>query len=269
MRARFFCLKLLAGVFAFLAECAVANALMTTETQFINNLSTTKITFTVENDGTDTAVKPDTNSPQTATQTLTFNKFNNALGILTAVTITLTSDYDVTVTVTATNRSDEIEDGFETTTFFAETKNPFGQKLTGSAISDLLPLTTPTFSASCVLNTFGTTCVPDPTSQVSNNNDFSRTASLALPLTSFSGPGTFDLVATLSSALAPRIFPDNDTGNFADNSTFTGTLTHRWDGKVDVVYTYNPFVTPVPEPLSLYLFAAGLGGIALSGRRRR
>ena len=110
----------------------------------------------------------------------------------------------------------------------------------------------------------------DSGSQISNNNVFNGTASLAAMLASFSGSGTYNLTATLSSALAPRVDPDNETNpnGFADNSTFDGALTHSWAGNVKVEYTYDPFPTPVPEPLSLYLLAAGLGGIALSRRRR-
>jgi hypothetical protein len=66
------------------------------------------------------------------------------------------------VTVTATNRSDEVEDDFEPTTFFAQTTNLFGQKLTGSLISDLLPTTMPTFSASCFSTLLTPRVIPIP-----------------------------------------------------------------------------------------------------------
>ena len=270
MKVKF--LGLLAGVFATLVQCAVANALSITQTQTFN-LNAPGTTFQVVNTApipdppTPLTVTVTNNSPQSPSpQTLTFNQFNPTLGNLTGVTITLTSDYDVTVTVNATNTSED-EFSFETVTFFAETTNPFGQSLTGSVISDLLPTST-TFSASCTVIALGGTCND---SQSSNNNAFNGAASLTEPLASFSGFGTFALTAAMSSALAPRVNPDNMTnpGSFADNATFNGSLVHNWSGSVKVEYTYDPFVTPVPEPLSLYLLATGLGGIALFRRRRR
>ncbi|GEM_PF-2290006 len=263
-------LGLLAGMFAILIHCAAANAdSITLPTQSFD-LTTTQVTFqVVNNPDTSPIVTVTNNSTQSASsQPLTFNRFNPALGTLTAVTIMLSSDYDVTVTITASNKTADDgapHDDFEITSFFAETTNAFGQKLTGSLISDLLPTTTPTFSASCIIDTIGGNC---NNSQPTNNNDFSDTAGLAVPVSSFSGAGTFDLTATLSSALAPRISPDNGTG-FSDNATFTGTLTHHWSGDVTVEYTYDPAATAVPEPLSLYLLLSGLGGIALSRHRRR
>ena len=91
---------------------------------------------------------------------------------------------------------------------------------------------------------------------------------MAAPVASFVGSGTYDLTATLSSVLTPRISPDNGTA-FADNSTFGGTLDATWNGSVSVVYTYETGATSVPVPSSLYLLVAGLGGIALSRRYRR
>ena len=50
MKARFFCLGLLAGVFAILVQWAVANALTVTETESFN-FSTAQVTFNVTTDG--------------------------------------------------------------------------------------------------------------------------------------------------------------------------------------------------------------------------
>ena len=150
MKAKF--LALLAGVFAILIQCAVVKAdSITLPTQSFD-LTTTLVTFQVVNNPDTTPIVTVTNnSTQSASsQPLTFNKFNPALGTLTAVKITLSSDYDVTVTITATNKTandGSPHDDFEVTTFFAETTNAFGHKLTGSLISDLLPSSTPSFSA--------------------------------------------------------------------------------------------------------------------------
>jgi hypothetical protein len=271
MKSKF--LGLLASVFATLVQCAVANALSIMQTQPFN-LDAPQVTFQVSNvaDPPPSTVTVTNNSPQSSSQLLTFNQFNPTLGNLTGVTITLTSEYGVTVTVSATNNcaGDDLSCD-ATVTFIAETTNSFSQKLSGSVISDLLSTPSLPFSASCTapkVNDNGDpgTCNSGP--QTSNNNDFSEPASLVAALSAFSGAGTFDLTATISSALAPRVTPDNGTG-FADNATFNGSLIHNWSGNVVVEYTYDPFVTPVPEPLSLYLLATGLGGIALLRRRRR
>ena len=203
-------LSLLAGDVCDFSEWAVANALTVTETESFN-FSTAQVTFNVTTDGNgNVSTTPDPLSQAVTTdfRDLTFNRFNTALGTLTAVTITLTSDYDVTVTVSATTTSpDEV-------TFFAETTSPFGHTLTGSGLISALTSTLPSqpFSASCVVN-----APPDDDdmcnsgSQISNNNVFNGTASLAAMLASFSGSGTYNLTATLSSALAPRVHPDNET----------------------------------------------------------
>ncbi|HTN70635.1 MAG TPA: choice-of-anchor E domain-containing protein [Methylomirabilota bacterium] len=260
MRAKFSCMGLLAGIFAFLAKCAVANAITMTTLPEIETFNLTapqvpQVNFEVSNSDANTPpVKIDTNSPQTASQVLTFNKFNTGLGTLTGVSITFTTSYGATATVTVPNNADS-----ETITFFADAK--IDHSLTGGFITPQSP-PQQAFSASCQADP-GKTCESGPQS---NNNTFNGTAGLAAPLTSFNGPGTYDLTAALTSALAPRITPDNGT-SFADNSTFDGTLNANWSGSVTVVYTYETGAA-VPEPLSLYLLVAGLGGLALSRRRR-
>jgi hypothetical protein len=260
MTAKF--LGLLAGMFALLAECAVANAItMTTlpETELIN-LTNSQITFHVENNGTPPATVTNT-GPGTASQVLTFDKFNTALGTLTGVKITFMTAYGATATVTVDNNGD-----LQTIDFFADAT--IGHSLTGGFI--VTQSSPQAFSASCEADP-GDGCTSGPTL---NNNNFNNTAGvgLAAPLASFrndNGPPTYDLTATLTSALAPRITPDNGT-SFADDTTFDGTLDNTsWNGSVSVVYTYDTGVRAVPEPLSLYLLVAGLGGIALSRRRRR
>lgn len=256
MRAKF--LGLLTGVFAIFVQSAVANALSITQTQSFD-LTTPTVTFQVtNNDGTVTTI-PATLPvlPGTDSDPLTFTKFNTALGNLTAVTITFTTtEYSATVTVQADNQ------GLDPATFFSDAT--MDRSLTGALI--LNPPSQQTFSASCLASTSQTTSCTDSTT---DNTDFSGTASLAgAPSTFNAPPATFNLTVALSSTLAPRVSPDNGTG-FADNATFSGTLDATWKGDVSVVYTYDAPTTAVPEPLSLYLLAAGLGGIALSRRRRR
>jgi len=172
------------------------------------------------------------------------------------VSVTFTTTYGATVTLSVIN--DELF-GADPDPFFADAT--IGHTLTGSLIS---PQSSPqTLSATCAgdegAGDLDTSDCSD--SRSSNNNAFNGTAGLAAALTSFDGPGTFDLTATLTSALSPR------PREFVDNST--GTLQANWNGNVSVVYTYDNGVAAVPEPLSVYLLAVGLGGIVLSRRRRR
>ncbi len=256
MQVRRLSLGLWAGVFFFLMQCVAAQAITMTTVPEIEafNLSTTQVTFHVSNDsGT---ITNNNNSPTSASQILTFNQFNSALGALTNVTITFTTSYGATVTLSATNN------GFDNglIDFFADAK--VDHTLTGIPL--IVSQSSPqTFSAHCSADEEAS-CSDTPPLNTSN---FNGTAGLASPLSSFQGPGTYDLTATLASALAPRVSPDNGT-SFADNSTMDGTLNANWNGNISVVYTYDAPAAVVPEPLSLYLLVAGLGGIALSRRRR-
>jgi hypothetical protein len=254
MKARF--LFLLAGAFVLLTNSAALHALSLSQTESFNFANPTTVTFTVINSGEPPATVT-TNSPQTPTQDLTFDKFNGALGTLTQVTITFTTAFGATATVTVPNNGVD-----QTIDFFADAT--LDHMLSGSLIT-AAAAPQQQFSASCQAAQGGN-CASGP---VLNNGTFNNASGVATaPIGSFIGVDDFTLTASLSSALAPRTFPDNETGDFADNTTFSGTLDHTWSGDVTVRYDYNPFSTAVPEPLSLYLLLAGLGGIALSRRRR-
>jgi hypothetical protein len=240
-------------------------------------------TFTVVNDGTLTPPNAATvtNTPgpgpsQSDPQTLNFALFNPALGTLDNVIITFMSTYNATATlVSATNNSSDNSTTigpFHSYDFFAD--GTLTIKLSGALIPDQAPLVPPTVEASCkgVPGTDGTCADGDNTHQSTSisppgNFDSPMTGITGLTTTSFIGPGMFTLTANLTSALAPRIDPDNGTG-FADNATFMGMLTSLWSGFVTVQYDYTPTTTEVPEPVTLYLLLAGLGGMALSRRRR-
>jgi hypothetical protein len=258
MKVKFFSAGLLAGIFALLAACAAAHALTMTQTLSFD-LSAPTVAFQVTNDdGTVTTVPTNLPVPPgTDSQTLSFTKFDTTLGNLTGVTITFTTtQYSATVTVQADNG------GFAESTFFSDAT--MDRLLSGALI--LGAPSQQTFSASCLAPTSQTNSCNDSTT---DTTDFSGTAGLAgAPSTFNAPPATFDLTVALSSTLAPRVTPDNGT-SFAGDSTFSGALNANWKGDVSVVYTYDAPVTAVPEPLSLYLLIAGLGGIALSQRRRR
>jgi len=100
-----------------------------------------------------------------------------------------------------------------------------------------------TFSASC---TTTTNCNASTT----NGSNFNGTAALALPLASFSGPGIFNLIATLSGDVVPETIPDAGPV-FPLNTAINGTLSASWNGTVSVAYTYDAPTAGVPEPASL------------------
>src|SRR5690349_21815896 len=109
MRAKLFCIGLLAGLFAFLTECHVASALSTTKTLSFD-LASPQVTFEVVNDdGTVTTTPANLPVPPGMdSQPLTFTKFDTTLGNLTAVTITFTTtEYAATVTVQADNQGSD------------------------------------------------------------------------------------------------------------------------------------------------------------------
>jgi hypothetical protein len=86
VRARVLGVGFLAGIFVLVAAGAVANAITMTTAPEIEPFTLTTaqpVTFEVSNDGTPPATVT-TNSPQIASQALTFNQFDAGLGSLTA-----------------------------------------------------------------------------------------------------------------------------------------------------------------------------------------
>ncbi len=245
---------LLAALTYFLLGTA-AHALTISQTLSFDIAAPT-VTFAVSNDNGDVTITPSLPVPPgTASQVLTFTKFDTTLGTLTGVTITFaTTAYTATATVGADNQ------GFTEATFFADAA--MDRSLSGLLITNAT--SQQTFNANCETDP---SVGPSSCGNSTTNNFFFDGTAVTGAHSSFGGPGTFDLTAALSSTLAPRVTPDNGTG-FADNATFNGTLNADWEGAISVVYTYVTGVAAVPEPLSLYLLAAGLGGIALVRRRR-
>lgn len=193
----------------------------------------------------------------TSSQTLTFDKFNGALGTLQGVTLVLNSIQGGRVQLDASLGVGE------TVTFTAT--GDLSLLLTGPGfIADLAPAITDVV-ASCFIddNTEGT-C-----SDVDSSTDFSINENLVeAALAGFVGPGTFSIDAKLTGVLTPSTSPDTGAA-FFDNSSMRGTLNSAWRGNVSLFYTYDTPGTPVPEPITLYLLGAAVGAAALIRRRRR
>lgn len=244
---------------------AAANAGVITETESFS-LQADTATFKVINNSSSNPVTSITQSgPKSASSNLTFNQFNTSIGTLLGVSVSFTSSYGAVSTVNVT--SGPFDNGTaEDPSFFANGKIDL---LLSSSPVGLSATLAPTASASCLIT------MPDDESPVgrqtcadteSKNGSFDVTFS-GLSLLPFQGSGTFDLLAKLTGSVQPAVLPDNGTG-FADNSTFDGALDGLWSGSVTVAYTYDPLVTNVPEPWTLYLVVAALAGIAWLPRRK-
>jgi len=219
------------------------------------------------------------NNPPVKTQSLPFDLFDPSLGTLISVTISLVSTFNETATLKGVFLQDTSHDCCPET-FFVD--GNLTMTLAGIGITPALSLSPATITAECLNIVVGTgegTLTPcnngNPVTQslAPPGNFAPSSISLTTPteIAPFirTGAGTtFDLTASLLSALTPRIDPDNTTNpGFSDNSTFNGSFDSSWTGTVSITYDFVPS-TAVPEPLTLYLLVGGLGGIALFRRRR-
>lgn len=198
--------------------------------------------------------------PRDSSQVLSFSRFNSSLGTLQGVTIQVTSSHGAITSMSALLQNPV--DATPLLTFFADGSS--AGKITGLAgLFDKSFNASP--SSSCSLTNLAPKCTGDPDdSSASFNANQAYTSVLA----AFIGSGSFDLTASLSSALAPRTLPDNGTG-FIDNASMEGLMSNiQWAGSVTVTYDYLvDTVNQAPEAVSLYLVLAGLA--AAAWRRRQ
>ena len=248
------------GALLLATLCGVADATMMTQTDPFD-LTPSQVAFLVINDSSKNppVITNTNNGPTSASNPpLNFNQFNPGLGSLTGVAISFTSTYSLGPSLKVA-----IASGSNTplTDYFAD--GTLTLSLTGTGFIPLQSLSpNPTASATCTTDTSPCSSSPPPTT-----GNFSPPSTSGVSLSPFIGTGTFDLTAEISSALAPRISPDNGT-SFSDNATMNGTLDSNWKGSVSVIYTFDAPATGVPEPLTLSLVVTGLVGIALLPRRR-
>lgn len=178
---------------------------------------------------------------------LTFNKFNPALGTLTGVLFGLDS-------VTQT---------------FADIGVPasqFNLPGTTNAFGKFELRIIPFFGTTATVGLATATCSPDESFQQcestgSHFQGFTGTFPVAAgAVDDLVGPGTFDVELTYSASLVGLSCPQDL------ECEHTGRI--LWDGTLTVEYTYIAETAAVPEPGALALFGVGLAGLAVMRRRK-
>ena len=187
-----------------------------------------------------------------ASQTFDFTLFDTTEGMLTGVDVELlNSAINLNSKIVATN----VSAGAGITLGLAA----------GEAIIEGIP--TPFFAslpadatASCGV-TSATSCTD---SAMSSSSDASL-SEMQSNLAAFEGTGTISLGAGLVlTQIGPIVAPGGAM------ATLTGSFVEgTWTGTLDVIYTYTPSASPVPEPASLGVLTAALAMLAAIGLYRR
>lgn len=216
------------------------------------NLASADITSTTSSVGGNKS--DSTSGPGNVSQLLNFSQFNASLGTLQGVSISITSTYGATTTIDVVLTNDGDAGGL---LMFSAAGSLAGQ------VSGLSGQYSAGFSANpsslCFTAASSDGCQggPDVVGGPVNTLDSYSNPGLA----AFIGGGSFDLTASLNSALAPQAVDDN--------ASLTAVMSGiSWAGTVTVAYDYlASTANPVPETMSLYLVLAGLAAVAW--RRRQ
>jgi hypothetical protein len=183
---------------------------------------------------------------------LVFPQFNAALGQLTSVQL----DFSTTLTTTLTLMNNSPNNSYQSTAFteLQITIQDVGGNLTTSG-NPQLDVISPNYSQFLAP---GGSATSGP---LSNNGSASQTYTQSSILSEFTGSGSIDL----TGATFTQAYVSDTSGTTAASQVTDASLTG------DVIYTFEPIVTPEPSTLSLMtvgLSALGFRALPLWRRKR-
>jgi hypothetical protein len=183
---------------------------------------------------------------------LVFPQFNGALGQLTSVQL----DFSTTLTTTLTLMNDSPNNSYQSTAFteLQITIQDTGGNLT-TAGNPQLDVLSPNYSQFLAP---GGSATSGP---LSNNGSASQTFTVPSILSEFTGSGNIDL----TGATFTQAYVSDTSGTTSASQVTDASLTG------DVIYTFEPTVTPEPSTLSLMavgLAAFGFRALPILRRKR-
>lgn len=210
--------------------------------------------------------------------------FDSSLGTLTGVNISFTSRWDHTGSTSARDTSPEARRYYSRyrhcswgrchyhTRYYTRTYND--TSATNYADSRLtVTLLDPAGAASSRSSTLRSSCRSSVSSSVASCSDTDRTIQSFNGSLNLTGIDLNDFVKTsgdlvdlrMSNFKGARLYCDNnDAGDRCYGNSYG-----RWNGRVNISYTYTATAPTVPEPAALGLFGLGLLGLGFVRRKKQ